>query len=115
MSNQEFDLKTARAAINDYKKATNDQLGTLELMVYYIESANDCTLDYGDIDERFYSSIESMMDAALKILKSSSDEIVAEFLPRLRGVVSKADGIGWGYHDYISDAVESAFPIESLG
>ena len=82
----------------------------MELTVYYIEKANDSALDYGEINERFYSSIESMLDAALKMLKNSPDNIIEEFLPRLRTVVSRADGMKWGYYDYIADAVEGAFP-----
>ena len=79
-------------------------------MVYYIEQGNECTLDYGDIDERFYASIESMFEEVLKHLKKSTTEVVARFLPRLRKVVKEADGIGWGYYDYLADAIEAAFP-----
>lgn len=110
LSNQEFNLRSARTAISNFTKATNDKVGTLELMVYYVEQGNECTLDYGDIDERFYSSLESMFAAVLKNLKKSSPQVADRFLPRLRAVVSKADGIGWGYYDYISSAVEDAFP-----
>jgi len=40
-----------RKAISDYKKATGDLKGVLELMVYAVECGNDFTLEYGDIDE----------------------------------------------------------------
>jgi hypothetical protein len=113
LSNERFDLKSARKAISDFKKACDDPNNVLELMVHYVEQGNQCTVDYGDIDEHFYSSLESMFDAVLQILKKSSDKMVAKFLPRLRNVVAQADGIGWGYYDYLSDTLEAAFPEDA--
>ena len=63
LSNERFDLRSARKAISDFKRACDDPSSVLELMVYYVEQGNQCTVDYGDIDEHFYSSIESMFDA----------------------------------------------------
>jgi phosphate uptake regulator len=105
-----LDLRAGRKAISDFKKASNDPGGVLELMVYYVEEGNKFTVDYGDIDEQFYSSLESMFDAVLRILKKSPDTMVARFLPRLRAVVAKADGIGWGYYDCIAASLEAVFP-----
>lgn len=36
--------------------------------------------------------------------------MIAKFLPRLRDIVAKANGIGWGYHDYLSDTLETVLP-----
>ncbi len=110
LNQESFDVKSARRAISDFKKASDDPIYILELMVYYVEQGSQCTLDYGDIDERFYASIESMFEEVLKYLKKSTPEVVARFLPRLRTVVKEADGIGWGYYDYLADAIEAAFP-----
>jgi len=110
LSKETFDIKSARRAISDFRKASEDQICILELRVYYVEQGNQCTIDYGDINERFYASIESMFDEIIKHLKKNTPETVTRFLPRLRTVVKEADGIGWGYYDYLSDAIETAFP-----
>src|SRR4030095_10078888 len=57
---EDIELSRGRKAISAYKKATNDPRGTLELMVYYVECGTQFTVDYGDIDEAFYASLESM-------------------------------------------------------
>ena len=103
-------ISVGKKAVSDLRKATDDPISILELMIYYVECGTQCTLDYGDIDEHFYYSLELMFDDILNILVKSDQEIIDTFLPRLRAVVQKAEGIGWGYYDYISDILEDAFP-----
>jgi len=107
---EDLDLARGRNAISDYKKATNDPVGTLELMVYYVECGNQFTVDYGDIDEEFYESLDAMFTQVVKTLQKSDETTVERFLPRLKAVVRQAEGIGWGYYDAISDTLEGAFP-----
>ena len=53
-------LSMGRKAISDYKKASGDEVGVLDIMVYYVEMGTKFTLEYGDIYEEFYDSLESM-------------------------------------------------------
>jgi hypothetical protein len=101
---------TARKAISDYKKATGDQKGVLELMVYAVERGNAFTVEYGDIDERFYNNLESLFRKTVLFLKTMDGPTTEAYLPRLTAVVEAADGIGWGYYDGIADALAEAFP-----
>jgi len=110
-SNKPVRISLAKKAISQYTKATNDVAGTLELMVYFVERGTKFTADCGDIDEAFYSSLESMFGRVLDTLKRSAPEVMACFLPRLTAIRDTADGIGWGYHDYLCDALSEAFPI----
>ena len=55
-------LGEARKAIRDYRKATGDLSGTAELLMTYVENGTRFTREFGDIDERFYSSVESALD-----------------------------------------------------
>ena len=52
-------LGEARKAIKEYWKATGDVSGKAELLMTYVEQGAEFTCDYGDIDERFYNSLES--------------------------------------------------------
>jgi len=81
-------------------------VGKLELMIYYLEQGNQFTVDYGDIDEPFYSSLESMFNRVLLELEQQPENIQATYLPRLESIVESAQDIGWGYYDYISDILE---------
>jgi hypothetical protein len=96
-------LSVGRKAISDYFKATKDHLGQLELMVHYLETGNKFTVDFGDIDEKFYSSLESMFERITSSLRNQSKDVQAKYHPRLEKVVVSSQNIGWGYHDYISD------------
>ena len=107
-----LDLPRGKRAISQYRKAVGDPKGILELMVCYVECGNDFTCEFGDIDEKFYYSLETMFEKALQALDKSDKETVEEFLPRLQDVVEKAEGIGWGYYDTISDLLAEYFPSE---
>lgn len=104
--NESIELAAGRKAISDYFKATKDKSGQLELMVYYLETGNQFTLDYGDIGESFYSSLESMLDRIISALRKQPAEINNQYLPRLRELVESANDIGWGYYDYMNDVLE---------
>ena len=80
---EDMDLARGRKAISDYKKATNDPVGTLELMVYYVECGTQFTVDYGDIDAGFYESLETMFTQVVKTLHNSEQETIDRFLSGL--------------------------------
>ncbi len=98
-------LGEARKAIRDYKKATGNIPGTAELLMTYVESGVRFTHEYGDIDERFYSSVESALDELAALLRGHVREMYPQFRERLAKVVQMTDGIGWGFHDFIVDVV----------
>ena len=107
---EEFSLSTARKAISEYRKATDDPLGTLDLMIYYVECGTQCTLDYGDMWEEFYDSPESMFSKAVNTLKEMDKKSIEALLPRLEELVRITKGMGWGYHDGLVDTLYSEFP-----
>ncbi len=98
-------LGEARKAIRDYRKATGNLPGTAELLLTYVENGAEFTCDYGDIDERFYSSVESALDELAVLLRSEARGMYPQFSERLARVEQMTDGIGWGFHDYIADVV----------
>ena len=98
---QQLSLKTAKKAISDYKKATGNIENTIDLMIYYVERCTQFTCAFGDIDENFYSSLESMFNDVLKLMNNHN--YPEEFSNRLEGIVESAGGIGWGYYDAIND------------
>ncbi len=98
-------LSIARKAINDYKKATSDYKGVFDLMLTYIEYGTKFTLEFGDIDEPFYNSMESMLGQFFNLIKSEQHQkyysTFKERIEKLRN--STYNKIGWGYSDYIDD------------
>jgi len=98
-------LGEARKAIRDYRKATGNISGTAELLMTYVENGTRFTHEFGDIDERFYDSMESALEELAALLRGKVREMYPQFRDRLARVEQMADGIGWGFHDFIGDVV----------
>jgi hypothetical protein len=93
-------LKAAKNAISEFRKLTGDVKRSLELKLIYVENGVKFTLTYGDIDERFYYSMESMYaDIINQINEDETGELFEEFEERLEAIVLNAKGVGWGFHD----------------
>ncbi len=98
-------LGVARKAIRDYRKATGNLSGTAELLMTYVENGAEFTSTYGDIDERFYSSVESALEELASLLLGDARELYPQFSERLVRVEQMTDGIGWGFGDFVADVV----------
>jgi len=98
-------LREARKTISDYRKATGDLAGTVELLMTYVENGARFTREYGDIDERFYDSVESALEELADLLHTEAREMYPQLRDRLTRVERMTDGIGWGFHDFIGDVV----------
>jgi hypothetical protein len=98
-------LGEARKAIRDYRKATGNIPGTAELLLTYVENGVKFTDQYGDIDERFYRSVESALDELAALLRGEARDLYPSFSGRLASVEQMSDGIGWGFHDFVADVV----------
>ena len=70
-----------------------------------MENGTRFTHEYGDIDERFYSSVESALDELAALLRGEAREMYPQFSERLASVEQMTDGIGWGFHDFVADVV----------
>ena len=79
-------LGEARKAIRDYRKATGNLPGTVELLMTYVENGTKFTHEFGDIDERFYSSVESALDELAALLRGEARGMYPQFRNRLARV-----------------------------
>lgn len=104
-----FDFDKADKAIEDYAKATGNNESTADLMIYYVESGNKFTLDYGDINERFYDALIEMYQKAIKSVCKMPEKKREPFRKRLKKIMESADGIGWGYYDDLCNCYYEAF------
>ena len=97
-----YSLKTGKKAISDFKKLSASADLVASLMLFYVEMGVKFTNDYGDINESFYSSIETTYHAALKLMKN--ENLLDKFADRSRKVVNDTRNIGWGFHDCLYDS-----------
>ena len=105
----ELKYSIARKAISDFKKVCCDPCAIIDLQLTYVEYGVKCTLQYGDIDERFYSSMESMFRASLEDMKEHG--LLNMFETRCEEVQEKTSDIGWGFGDCVTDLFEEFFAV----
>lgn len=95
-----FKLTIGKKAISDYRKLNPSSDSLIDLLLCYVESGVEFTNDYGDIDERFYLSIEGVYYNALKLIDKVG--LQNKYMDRAFQITKKAEHIGWGFHDAIS-------------
>ena len=100
-----IDLAGARKQVREYSKLLKDYPGQIaDLQLYYVETGTDITNEYGDIDERFYNSMESMLGSFCKQIQKHP-VYYSKFRDRLINLEAACENIGWGYHDSVSDMI----------
>jgi len=102
--------------IRDYRKGTGDLAGTTELMVTFQEQGANFTMEYGDINERYYDSLLSGWNDLVKMLTKDAPELFFAFRERLLEILKPIFGrIGWGYSDGVYEAVNEIYAFHGLG
>jgi hypothetical protein len=94
-------LSVAKKAIAEYKKICKIPVGVADIMLSYVEQGVKFTDAYGDIDEPFYNSMESMYEKAIEWIVRY--EIQDVFNARCARIVEDTLGMGWGFNDALSD------------
>lgn len=100
-------LSVARKAVMDYKKIGSDPTSLADLMLYYVEVGVAYTNAYGDINEAFYNSMETMYLRAVEFIVKYNLEDVFE--ARCKQIVSDTRNIGWGFHDALNEIFTENF------
>ncbi len=103
-------LSPARKAISDYRKAVGDPEGLAELMLFYVECGINFTLEMGDIDEAFYSSMDSVYYDGMKMLNRCDKDVIGKLLPRFEALIHLAVDMGWGVYDGFRDSFDAHYP-----
>jgi len=97
-------LAEARKAIRDYRKASGNSAGTIELMLTFVENGTEFTLQFGDIDEPFYNHLASVLNEMVRLLCQDA-ELYPRFRERIVRLKTHAGDIGWGYGDLLRQEV----------
>ena len=100
-------LLVAKKAISEYRKISKNPVSAADIMFFYVEQGVRFTNEYGDIDESFYNSMESMYEKAVEW--TIKYKIKNLFQERCKRIVQDTSDIGWGFYDALSDIYSSAF------
>ena len=94
-------LSIARKPIDDFKHVAPQSFLLIDVMFYYVEQGVKFTLEYGDIDEPFYISMETMFERALELTKKI--DVLDKYQDRSYKIVTNTCGMGWGFHDQLRE------------
>lgn len=101
-------LSTAKGTIRTFGRICEDPAQYLDLQLYYVECGIEFTNEYGDINEAFYNSMESMYRDVINALICIGDDALTDrFRARLKAAVDDTRNIGWGFHDCLNDAYQA--------
>ncbi len=100
-------LSVAKKSITEFKKISSNKIHISDLMLFYVENGVKFTVCYGDIDERFYCSMESMYKSALKYIEKHN--LGNSFLDRSKKIVDDTIDMGWGFHDELFEIYYSYY------
>jgi hypothetical protein len=94
-------LSVARKIVMDFKKVAPSDASLIDVMLAYVEAGVNFTRAFGDIDEPFYSSMESMYGRALELIVKA--QLQEDFEIRCQKIVTDTSHMGWGFHDNLED------------
>ncbi|MEH6579651.1 MAG: DUF6155 family protein [Amphritea sp.] len=100
-------LSVAKKAISDYKKTSSSDTNLADIMFFYVECGVEFTNTYGDINERFYSSMESVYISVCEFIVKSNQE--NNFQERALNIVTDTSGCGWGFHEALVETYYEYF------
>jgi hypothetical protein len=100
-------LSEARKAITAYRKISGSVVDLADLMIFYVETGVRFTNTYDDINEAFYNSMERMNDRAAEFVVKHN--LKNQFDSRLERIVAETSGIGWGFHDGLTEIYAEYF------
>jgi hypothetical protein len=99
-------LVTGKRLIREYERATRDDSGAVDLMLAFVEAGASFAVDLGYGDDAFFSSLSAMLERALDRANVLSPELRASLVPRLTSLRRTAGGLGWGFGDFVTHAVD---------
>ena len=96
-------LRDANAAIAEYRRATGDVGGTVDLMLEFVEAGTEQAVDLGYGDDAYFAALERKLDEVVRLLDALSKEHRATAVARLIRLGDHRDSIGWGYGDSLGE------------
>jgi hypothetical protein len=97
-------IAEAKRAVSQYERATRDRVGTVDLMLLFVETGTAFAADLGYGEDDFFNALENMLSRALNLLRGNED-LSRSMRPRLVRLSSSARDLGWGYGDFVVNAL----------
>lgn len=90
-----------RKVISDFQKLKPEPTIVADLMLFYIEQGCEYTLEFGDMWEQFYTTLERNFDKALRFIFLNG--LLACYYKRIEKLIDSVSDCGWGFYDTLQD------------
>ncbi len=100
-------LANIRKALSDYKKLSSSADERVELLLCFVSQGARFIDVYGDIQENFYSSMESAYEEACELIASTG--LKKEWRNQFEYLVKATKNSGYGFGDSIHDIFYETF------
>ena len=98
-------VSEAQRLMRQYRAATKDVAGSVELTLTFLEAGTEQAVDLGYGDEGYFRALARALDSVVEGLKQLEPAARERALARLHRLAARAAKIGWGYGDYVRDMV----------
>jgi hypothetical protein len=109
----DYDFEAVERSLKSFEKKYTDYPGAvIDLYIYAVEIGQQITLEYGDIDEDYYISLEDWFEKAVNMVREYG--LTEKFEESLKERVEAVTGMGWGHYDHLADVFCSIYPDVEL-
>jgi hypothetical protein len=105
-------LREATAIIQHFKRSTGDLCGVVELLLTFVEAGTEQAADLGMEGDRYFSSLETKLTEAVRLLPSLPSEGRRAAEARIRRLARFQTRIGWGFGDFLAAVAAELDPPE---
>ena len=102
-SEEPIRLRDATTIIREYRRATRDLPGTVDLMLEFIEAGTEQAADLGYGEDAYFGALERQMKDIVRALDQLTDADRAAVMGRIIRLAKYEGSIGWGYGDFLAD------------
>ena len=96
-------LRDGTATIAEYKRATGDLAGTVDLMLEFVEAGTEQSADLGYGHDTYFGALERKVKEVVRSLDALADADRRAVTARLVKLGEYQGTIGWGYCDFLGD------------
>jgi len=96
-------LREATAIVTEYKRATGDLAGAVDLMLEFVEAGTEQAADLGYGSDSYFAALERKVNDIVRALDSLSEADRRAATDRLAKLGEYQGVIGWGYCDFLAD------------
>jgi hypothetical protein len=96
-------LRDASRTITEYKRATGDLVGTVDLMLEFVEAGTEQAADLGYGDDAYFAALERKVKDVVQSVGTLAEGDRRAATARLIKLGEYQGMIGWGYGDFLGD------------